>query len=82
MDSLFHAMTDPLYLVLLFFVCFGMVCALATFGFMMPVVANVIGGVFTTIMGEQVMAKAQGKESGTVTPPILDRDFKDPAEAR
>lgn len=54
--------------VLFFFVCFGMVCVLMTFGFMMPVVAHVVGGVFAVVMGEQAMAMMRGVESGCVAP--------------
>jgi uncharacterized protein involved in cysteine biosynthesis len=69
---------DPSYLILLAFVCFGMICVFATFVFMMPIVANVILGVFSTVMGEQMGAKARGQTSGVITPEILDRDFVDP----
>jgi hypothetical protein len=69
MASTFVAMQDPLYLVLLAFVCFGMVCVFATFGFMMPVVGTVVSTVFGAVMGEQAGAKARGQTSGVELPP-------------
>jgi uncharacterized protein involved in cysteine biosynthesis len=69
MEATWVAMQDPTYLLVLFFVCFGMICVFATFVFMMPIVANTVGGVWTAVMQEQVMAKMRGKVSGVELPP-------------
>ena len=37
MEATWVAMQDPTYLLVLFFVCFGMICVFATFVFMMPI---------------------------------------------
>lgn len=69
MEATWVAMQDPTYLLILFFVLFGLACVSATFFIMMPIVANVIGGVWTAIMQEQIIAKLRGKVSGTELPP-------------
>ena len=68
MEATLVAMQDPTYLVVLFFVCFGLVCVFATFGFMMPVVANTIGGIWTAVMQEQILARVRGRTSGVELP--------------
>jgi hypothetical protein len=55
-------------LFLLFLVCFGLACVFATFGFMMPVVAHLVGGLFAIVMGEQASAALRGVPSGCIPP--------------
>ena len=75
-------LADPAFFALQFFVLFGMTCVFATFVVMMPIVANVVLGVWSSVMGEQMSSKARGQASGTITPARLDRDFVDPGECK
>jgi len=45
-----------------------MVCVFITFCFMIPLVANVLLSLITTILGEQALAKFKGAESGCLYP--------------
>jgi caa(3)-type oxidase subunit IV len=55
--------------VLLYFcVCFGLACVFATFGFFMPLVANVLLSLISTVVGEQTLARFKGVESGCLFP--------------
>jgi hypothetical protein len=59
------ANTSP---VLIFFLCFGLTGVAACFIVGMPVVANVLMGMWTTVMGERVFSQLNGKQSGTENP--------------
>ena len=76
--TIFEAIkADPLYAVLLFFVCFGAMCTMGL-TVMIPLTADILIGVFGAVFGERFGAQARGQTSGTITPEILDRDFVDP----
>jgi uncharacterized membrane protein YesL len=68
MDSLFYAMHDPAYLLVLAFVCFGLVCVFVTFGFMIPFWIHFLTGLWSAVMQEQVLARFRGKQSGVELP--------------
>jgi hypothetical protein len=51
--------------ILIFFVCFGLVGVAACFIIGMPVVANLLIGLWTTTFGERIV---NGKDSGTQIP--------------
>ena len=68
MEATWVALHDPTFIIVNLFVCFGMLCAFATFVFMMPIVANTILGVWSTVMQEQIIARFRGKRSGVDLP--------------
>ena len=51
--------------VLIFLNCFGLLAVGAGFLISMPIVGNVVAILWTTVMGEQAVAKMKGQESGT-----------------
>lgn len=51
--------------VLLFLVCFGITAVGAGFLISMPIVGNVVAAVWSTVMGEQLLSRLKGRESGT-----------------
>jgi hypothetical protein len=51
--------------ILIFFTCFGLTGVGACFIVGMPVVGQLLVGMWTTVMGERVVSELNGKESGT-----------------
>ncbi len=51
--------------LLMFLICFGLLSVGAGFLISMPIVGNVVAVLWTTVMGEQAVAKMKGQESGT-----------------
>ena len=51
--------------VLMFLVCFGLLAVGAGFLISMPIVGHVVATVWGAVMGEQLLARAKGRESGT-----------------
>lgn len=68
MQATFDAMSDPSYLLVLVYVCFGLVCVFVTFGFMIPFWIHFLTGLWGAIMQEQVVMKFRGKRSGVELP--------------
>lgn len=52
-------------LIIIFFVLFGITGIGSCFIVGMPVVGNLLVGMWTTVMGEQAIAMMSGEESGT-----------------
>ena len=51
-------------IILWFSIFFGMVSVFATFGFMMPLVGKITASLFGFVMGEQLLCKIRGVDSG------------------